>query len=166
MSTETLAEALEREHVEIDQGIEAFLERPDAEAGAICLRRAIAALRRHIYLEEQFVFPPLREAGMVMPVLVMLREHGEIWTSVDAIDAARAQNADPGTVSTACEELLARLERHNLKEEAVLYPQTDPELPAAAAEQLRAFLASGHTPAGWVCAGARASDRSEGGTLG
>ena len=46
--------------------------------------RAMESLRRHIFLEEQLLFPPLREAGMIAPVLVMLREHGEIWQSLDA----------------------------------------------------------------------------------
>jgi len=26
-----------------------------------------------------FLFPPLRDAGMVAPVFVMLREHGQMW---------------------------------------------------------------------------------------
>lgn len=63
MEGETLHAALEREHHEIDAGIEAFLAPPaGGENRTASLVRAIAALRRHIYLEEKscsrhFVMP-------------------------------------------------------------------------------------------------------------
>ena len=56
MSPGTLADALEREHQEIDLGIAAFRADPRRTAA---LGRALAGLRRHIYLEEEFLFPPL-----------------------------------------------------------------------------------------------------------
>jgi regulator of cell morphogenesis and NO signaling len=71
---DTLACALEREHREIDAGIEAFLApRSEGTRRLGALRRAIEALRRHIFLEEEFLFPPLRAAGLVTPVFVILR---------------------------------------------------------------------------------------------
>ena len=48
-------------------------------------------------------------------------------------------------------ELAAQLERHNTKEEPILYPQADLVLSAAATVELREFLASGRMPDGWVC---------------
>src|SRR5690554_5908558 len=78
----SLAAALEREHREIDDGLEIFSaggEGTDERREA--LERAIRALRRHIYLEEEFLFPPLREAGLVAPIFVMLREHAQIWAT-------------------------------------------------------------------------------------
>ena len=59
MTTESLAAALQREHHEIDAGIERFLRAGDVGA----LTRAVRALRRHIYFEEEFLFPPLAGAG-------------------------------------------------------------------------------------------------------
>ena len=51
MHAESLAEELEREHREIDECIRAFTAAPgDREP----LTHAIRALRRHIYLEEEF----------------------------------------------------------------------------------------------------------------
>jgi DUF438 domain-containing protein len=160
MTRGELASALEREHREIDRGIEAFLA-ADSEGGnrLEALRRAIEALRRHIFLEEEFLFPPLREAGMVAPVFVMLREHGEIWDTLDAVDAQlRADTAD-GVVDEACRTLLAQLEKHNAKEEPILYTQADAVLTPAASAGLKAFLAAGRTPDGWACAQAGASAR-------
>lgn len=79
MAEETLASVLEREHREIDEGIVAYESRLAAGVDEpALLHRAMDALRRHIYLEEEFLFPPLRAVGMVAPVFVMLREHGEI----------------------------------------------------------------------------------------
>jgi len=143
MGEESPAGALEREHREIDTGVEAFLATGDAPA----LRRAIAALRRHIFLEEEFLFPPLRDAGLVMPIFVMLREHGEIWDTLAAVEAGLAAGDAPG----ACRLLLEQLERHNAKEEPIVYPQADAALSRAAGAGLRAFLDAGRMPDGWVC---------------
>ncbi|MGH3302292.1 MAG: hypothetical protein ACRDOK_11535 [Streptosporangiaceae bacterium] len=77
MRTGSLAAALEHEHHEVDAGIAAFTAAPwDRQP----LARAIGALRRHIYLGEEFLFPLLHEAepGLAAPVFVMLREHAQI----------------------------------------------------------------------------------------
>lgn len=156
MTSGTLATALEREHREIDRGIEAFLAGREQDGGdAEPLRQAMAALRRHIFLEEEFLFPPLREAGLVA-VFVMLREHGEIWDTMAALDAELAERPDGVAVSESCRELLARLERHNAKEEPIVYPQADAVLDPAAGAELEAFVETGRMPEGWVCARAAA----------
>ena len=151
--TGALAAALEREHREIDEGIEAFLaSQVDGPARIEPLRQAIEGLRRHIFLEEEFLFSPLRDAGLVAPIFVMLREHGEIWDRLDALDAQLAINPDAVATSDICRALLARLESHNSKEEPILYPQADVVLSGAASASLSSFLASGRMPEGWVCA--------------
>ena len=144
--------ALEHEHHEIEAGINAFLEGLSlGETRMPELTRAVDALRRHIYLEEEFLFPPLRAAGMIPPVLVMLREHGEIWRTLDAI-----QILDPGAdregARERCGELLAQLDIHNAKEEPIIYPQGDAVLTDEAKRELHGFIDSGRMPQGWVCA--------------
>ncbi|HEX5191165.1 MAG TPA: hemerythrin domain-containing protein [Solirubrobacteraceae bacterium] len=150
---DTLAAALEREHHVIDEGIEEFLaaERHDS-ARIEPLRRAIAALRRHIFLEEEFLFGPLRDAGLVAPIFVMLREHGEIWDTLDAIEARLRPDLDEDAIDELCRQLLGALARHNAKEEAIVYPQANTVLDAAADAGLRAFLTAGRMPDGWTCA--------------
>lgn len=151
MATESLAAALEREHNEIDDAIAAF----SADRDWRPLARAIGALRRHIYLEEEFLFPLLREAepGLVAPVFVMLREHAQIWTTLDSLEHAAAAGAEAQTA--LCRQLTVQLLHHNLKEEKVLYPRADQALTEAAAGRLRAFLDSGQLPGGWLCSKAR-----------
>ena len=147
MSPDTVAHALVHEHNEIDSGIGAFLADPEQTAALV---RPLEALRRHIYVEEQSLFPPVYEAGMVPPIVVMLNEHGEIWRTMDAIEAS----SDAGTQAQAvslCHELLGQLERYNAKEESVIYPEADGVLTSHAIVGLMSFLEAGRTPGGWVC---------------
>ena len=146
MQTGSLAAALEREHHEIDAGIAAFTAAPGDRQP---LTRAVGALRRHIYLEEEFLFPLLREAepGLAAPVFVMLREHAQIWGTLEALERA----ADAGTGATLGKRLPVQLLPHNRKEEKTLSPRADEALPPAAADRLRVFLSSGELPEGWVC---------------
>ncbi|MGH3157320.1 MAG: hemerythrin domain-containing protein, partial [Streptosporangiaceae bacterium] len=141
---------------EIDEGIAVFTAAPwDRQP----LARAIGALRRHIYLEEEFLFPLLHEAepGLAAPVFVMLRDHAQIWGTLEALE--RAADAGTGTGGTLCKRLSAQLLHHNLKEEKIIYPRADEALPRAAADRLRAFLGSGELPEGWVCMKARPAPR-------
>lgn len=156
MAIESLAEALEREHHEIDGGIEAFAaEPPRDEYQTGRLAAAVTALRRHIYLEEEFLFPPLRAAGLVGPVLVMVREHARMWASLDALEDELASGGAGGTVPELCRDLMTKLAAHNPKEEQILYPQADSVLTGPASTELRTFLDSGRMPEGWVCQGER-----------
>jgi hemerythrin-like domain-containing protein len=154
--SETLGAALEREHREIDGGIEAFIESlPAGKSEPGPLLRSMNGLRRHIYLEEEFLFPPLRAAGMMVPLFVMLRQHGELWQAMDALgtllDADSAANTDTDELETSCRGLLELLDQHNSKEEPIIYPQADKVLTADASAELTAFLEAGTMPEGWTC---------------
>ncbi len=162
-----LAEALTHEHHEIDAGIGAFAASLDAAAAGgdpievDVLRGALDGLRRHIYLEEVFLFPPIRAAGLMMPIMVMLREHAELWQRMDRIEQlVDAQSADPAesadrrtTLITTCRELLALLDQHNSKEEPIIYPRAGVDLSGKQREELATLLQTGRTPEGWVCQG-------------
>lgn len=144
----SLAAALEREHREIDDGLAAFAADDRLEQRLGALERAITALRRHIYLEEEFLFPPLRDAGLAVPVFVMLREHAQLWATLDELERELREG---GTGLRLCHQLVVALQHHNLKEERVLYPQADIVLTQPAAGHLHAFIETGQLPAGWVC---------------
>lgn len=139
-----LADALTAEHRAIDVGIEAFI----GDAGdPQPLRDAMLALRRHIYLEEAFLFPPLK-SSMMMPIFVMLREHGELWRAMDDVDAAVAAGED---ADAKCRDLLVLLDEHNKKEEPIIYPRADADLDDDVRAELTDFLREGTYPDGWVC---------------
>lgn len=156
MSIVSLSTALTREHREIDTGIERFVADLDRDVlDREPLLSAFDALRRHIYLEEALLFPPIRQAGLVMPVMVMLREHGSLWRLMDSMTEMLVQG-DPGAfddrLRSGCQELLAQLEQHNRKEEPIIYPSADSDLSEEASAELAEFLRSGSLPDGWVCA--------------
>lgn len=152
METETLRAVLEREHQEIDAGVEPVTGQGTVDADQRqALLRAMVALRRHIYAEEELLFPPLREAGLVGPILVMLREHAQMWQSLEALDRL----LDSGSVGddalpVLSRQLFAQLQAHNPKEETILYPQAD-ALPTGVVSGVRDFLDSGQLPEGWMC---------------
>ncbi|MEO6958238.1 MAG: hemerythrin domain-containing protein [Antricoccus sp.] len=159
MANTSLSEALIREHRDIDSGIEVFIA--DLERGVVDaepLLVTLAALRRHIYLEEQFVFPPLRQTGLMMPVMVMLREHGELWQLMDTLTEL-LRGSDPTVLNdkfvSTCRTLLAQLDQHNSKEEPIIYPHADNDLSQETMAELAEFLDSGSTPDGWVCKAAQ-----------
>ncbi|MCK9250649.1 MAG: hemerythrin domain-containing protein [Solirubrobacteraceae bacterium] len=147
-----LGAALEREHREIDAGVEAYRRGLVAgDASGKALGRTFDALRRHIYLEEAFLFPAMRDE-LAIPTLVMLREHGELWRTMDAIEAA----SDVDASLAACDELMARLDAHNEKEEPIFYGRADVLLAPSEHAELTAFLEAGRMPDGWVCQTAHA----------
>lgn len=157
MTDQTLGLALEQEHRSIDQGIAATLSSiADGHPDFGPLRGALSLLRRHIYLEEARLFPPLRGGRLAAAIFVMLREHGEMWGDMTALDA-RIEAGDAAAVASQARSLLAALDQHNGKEEPVIYSGMDPDLPPGLATELVAWLAEGRMPAGWVCARATAA---------
>ncbi|MGH3510196.1 MAG: hemerythrin domain-containing protein [Nocardioidaceae bacterium] len=149
MASGTLSAALEREHTEIDAAVDAFIRGTDEHGQLATLRGALDALRRHIYLEEEFLFPPLRAVGLFGPIMVMLREHGQMWQTMSELGTAL--DHDPDAALGLCRELVAQLDAHNSKEETILYPQADAVLTGEASADLVAFMASGRLPDGWIC---------------
>ncbi len=156
MAAPTLGQALEIEHREIDGGIEQFVAVLDAGGtpeDAAPLTAALSGLRRHIYLEEEFLFPPLKAGGLMGPIFVMLREHGLLWRQMDTVESL-IPAADPAALRQACLDLLSLLDDHNAKEEPIIYTQADEILGAEAGGELLAFLGNGTTPDGWVASAA------------
>lgn len=157
MPDENLSAALEREHLQIEAGIDAFLEKLDGgRVDSDALRVTLAMLRRHIYLEEQLLFPPISGGAQMMAVFGMIRGHGEIWRTISALDDLAGAGAKRDTLRGICERLLALLADHNKVEEPVIYHVADTGLTPEAAAQLAEFLAAGQMPVGWICAKAAA----------
>lgn len=148
---DSLGQQLEHDHHRIDEGLAQFarsLSGPTVDRAAF--DAASQALRHHIYVEEELHFPILRAAGLLAPVLVMLREHGEIWDLLDTI-AAALDHEDTPTARTSWSELDTVLTAHNAKEERILYPAGDQKISSDDAELIATTLAAGDTPSGWAC---------------
>jgi hemerythrin-like domain-containing protein len=148
----SVAEVLEREHREIDDRIAAFVAGlAGGERRTEQLRAAIDALRRHIYVEEEFLFPAVRSVGVIAPVFVMLREHGQVWRTLDDLERALGDDSHDVVLCRLCHQLTVQLQHHNLKEERILYPEADLLLAATPDARLAAVLEPVELPTGWSC---------------
>ena len=149
MSTESLVDALEREHQQIDHAIDDFL----SEGGdATALLGAITALRRHIYLEEEYLFPALPDPALAAPVFVMLREHAQMWRLLDALDDVLRTRDDRSEAARLCKQLSIQLQHHNQKEERILYTAAATTIPTELTDRIRGLIHSTpEAPSGWVC---------------
>jgi len=142
-------EVLEHDHHELDAEFTRFragLERGEWLAGP--LQRAAEGLRHHIFVEEEALFPILREAGLIGPVYVMLQEHGEIWQALDQIEVCAG--GDFGSARAAFGVMRSVLQPHNDKEEQILYPASGQVLDEAGTETVRAAFQEGKRPEGWL----------------
>lgn len=145
----TIGQILQRDHEAIDEHFEAVgrsLTGDSVDAGA--LADGLRALRHHIWVEETLHFPPLRQGGMMGPLMVMVREHGAIWDLMGRLEHEVAVGADP---EPTWRELMSALESHNAKEELIVYPGGDEILTQEMADDIRYALLSEETPEGWVC---------------
>lgn len=163
MTDQTLSAALEREHQQVDAGIGAFLARlAGGTVDADGLNTTLTALRRHIYLEEEILFPPLRQGARMVSIFGMIRGHGEIWHTMDTLASlsmplslSATGGGEHDALREACRQLLTLLEAHNKVEEAVIYSAADIDLEPAKATELADFMKTGKRPDGWVCEKAR-----------
>jgi iron-sulfur cluster repair protein YtfE (RIC family) len=101
-----------------------------------------SALRRHIAVEEEFLFPVFeKRLGLSPsdgPTEVMRREHGEILRWLDEILRTIGHTAKlPDEARAAFHEVL---EKHHLKEEEILYPALDYALSPAESDALVAKI--------------------------
>lgn len=152
MPERTLSVELLRQHREIAAAVQCFTETlDDGNRHPELLRATIDALRRHIYLEEVFVFPPIRKAGIMTPIFVMMREHGQLWQTMETLTRLLAEGTGSPRLEDVCDRLLGQLHNHNFNEEPVIYLHADFDLAAPSSAQLARFVATGRVPEGWVC---------------
>ncbi|WP_068266088.1 hemerythrin domain-containing protein [Janibacter limosus] len=146
-----VAQELVVEHHSIDERLADVVAGLDeGEVRAEAFRAAATELKHHIFVEEEHLFPPLRAAGMIPPVLVMLREHGEMWGVLEMIEGLlAAPSPDAAVLREACGRLMDQLDAHNLKEEQILYPAADQTLAPQDQESVSTALVDGDLPGDW-----------------
>jgi regulator of cell morphogenesis and NO signaling len=148
----TIAAVLEDEHRWIDERLEEFqrgLAEGRADAGSY--EEAATKLHRHIYLEEEMLFPQVETRGLAGPTAVMMMEHGKICQQLDAVRDLLASGAEASQVLEVFGALRGLLEEHNGKEEQIFYPASDHLLTEAELAEVLARVEDAETPAGWLC---------------
>jgi uncharacterized protein (DUF2249 family) len=126
----TVTEFLQSDHTRLDSLYDTFskaVSEGDWNRAASGFAEFNHGLRRHIRGEEEILFPLFEEkTGMTEagPTHVMKTEHIDIREILDKIEGAiQSQEADRATESA--NRLRLTLGDHNMKEENVLYPESD-----------------------------------------
>lgn len=148
----TVGEVLERDHHRIDgffADFEASLGTGTIDTEA--LAEGSGGLRHHIWVEEKFHFPAMRAAGLFGPVMVMLREHGQLWDLLDRMEDQARAAVDVDELTTTWQAFSETLEAHNEKEEKILYPAGDEILDVSLGEEILEKMKSPDIPTGWTC---------------
>jgi iron-sulfur cluster repair protein YtfE (RIC family) len=124
----SITAALARDHVRIAfalEELEMMVEDGELERADFYFEDLERRLRRHIWKEEEILFPVFDErARLVGPTHVMRLEHRRIDALLTALHAALSH----GQATAAHEALLALqsvVAEHHRKEERILYPKTD-----------------------------------------
>ncbi len=126
----TVTEYLQTDHRRLDGIMNRFQEAVKAgrwEDASRDFREFNLGLRRHIQTEEEVLFPVFEEkTGMhdSGPTFVMRMEHTEIKETLDKI-LKGTDAKDSKTVSDSTYALTNILGDHNMKEEHILYPESD-----------------------------------------
>jgi len=114
------------------------------DEASVALEQFVSALESHFGAEESFLFPRFEAAtGMTEgPTKVMRGEHAEMRSALDRMREALVQK-DRDDYAGEAETLLILMQQHNMKEENILYPMCDSQLPggevsAELGERLRA----------------------------
>ena len=153
----TISTMLEAEHRWIDERFEQFSR--GLAMGLVkadTLQEAASVLHRHIYLEEEFLFPEVEARGLEGPTAVMVQEHGDICRFLNGITELIGEGVGHARIQDSFKALRRLLEEHNVKEEGVLYPSADRLLNSA---ELVRRLKEANAPDGWAC---RAHHRGDG----
>lgn len=126
----TVTDFFQTDHKRLDGIFEKFkdaLRMQKFEEAASRFREFSLGLRRHMKAEEEILFPVfedktgMHESG---PTAVMRMDHKDIRELLDKIiNATDAQ--DEKTASDGAYSLFNILSDHNMKEEHILYPETD-----------------------------------------
>lgn len=128
MPERTISSMFDEDHERLDALFKSFqtLKRTDFLKAKSAFLEFQAGLQRHVAWEEEVMFPLWeKKSGMTGggPTIVMRNEHREIGDCLESL-ARKIQAQNPETDREE-ETLLDLLDRHNMSEEEVLYPEMD-----------------------------------------
>lgn len=148
----SLHAALKQDFALIERGIQDFLDRRGGLSAATqSLRESIATLRRHIYIEEEFLFPALRDAGEIGPVFAMSTEHHDLWSTLDQMELQLADGSPEAVQQQTCQILMAEFDRHSSAEDPIVFGHAQDSLTSQEQATLRSFVENSVLPPSWVC---------------
>jgi len=126
----TITDFFQTDHRRLDAIVERFrdaVDRSEWEDASRDFAEFCLGLRRHIQAEEEILFPLFEQkTGMVDagPTFVMKMEHKDIKEFLDKITEV-TEGKDAGAALESLNHLINILTDHNMKEEHILYPESD-----------------------------------------
>ena len=131
-------ETLRAEHRSCDSAlilIEQAVRGGDWDVAGAAQHVFVDQTEQHFRYEEEHLFPELAQAfpaAAAGPIPVMLSEHRQMRELFDDLGLA-VRKRDAALLADTMQTLLFLMQQHNAKEENVLYPMADRELPPHAA---------------------------------
>jgi len=145
-----IAEYFSEDHRKVEMLLESLLkslqDQPKAQRAFEELERL---LHKHIYCEEELLFPEVEARGLSGPTDVMRSEHGQISGLLAAIQKSLREGNM--TIKTFIDGLKDILAAHDLKEEGVLYPAADSMIEHESAKALLERVRNAVSPKDWKC---------------
>lgn len=134
-SESSLSQYFTGQHREADEcwaAVENAAEAGDGAKVAAAFAAFDRALRQHLLLEEEVLFPEFEEATGITqgPTMVMRAEHRQMRALLDQMNAALAA-ADHKALVDVGDTLFTLISQHNMKEEGMLYRMSEQALAAA-----------------------------------
>lgn len=145
----THRELLTGQHRSMELGIAGLV---DGSGSREELADAVHLLRRHIYVEEAFLFPVIETDGHRAMALAQMRyEHGDMWPHIEFAIALLAAHADLDDLLPASEAMLNLLHVHDRKEEEAIYSVADRYPCDATQPSFTELFGTSDIPRGWKC---------------
>lgn len=145
----THQDLLTDQHRRMELGIAGLVDGSGSRAE---LTDGVYLLRRHIYVEEAFLFPVIeQDAGRLMALARMRYEHGDMWPHIESAIDLLAAKADLDDLLPASEAMLRLLRAHDPKEEEAIYTAADRYHAGDGHPPLADLFATNEIPAGWKC---------------
>ncbi len=124
------------------------LERGRREAEWVV--RARADLSQHVFVEEQVLFPLVKER-LAAVVAGLQEEHGRILDLTQALHDLLQGDADREILQACTTRLMGALSAHNAAEDLGVYPDLLAALGPAKAQALLLEVETVQPPPGWMC---------------
>ena len=115
------------------------------------LARAATELYQHMFVEERFLFPLVKER-LATVVASLEEEHGRVLDLMEELQGLLRRDADRGTLQTCTARLMGALTAHNTAEDLGIYPDLLALLGPSKAQLLLLEVERAEVPRGWMCA--------------
>lgn len=140
---------LTEQHRIIEEGIVGLV---DGSGSRKELTKAIYLLRKHIYVEEEVLFPIVAEDGKREMALAQMKyEHGDMWPHLELAIELLERNAPLDDLFKPANALMELLHIHDAKEEEAIYTIAHRYAAQATNPPLASLFKTYDIPAGWKC---------------